>query len=79
MSFGALTPMSATLNYAALFGFTFMGVELFGFNTSGSYETLLNKQPPPTTYVKRHEHRDRPTPPTVVGRPRGITIRVIDD
>jgi hypothetical protein len=74
-----LPPSHIEQPYSQHFGFTFMGVELFGFNTSGSYETRLNKQPPPTAYVKRHEHRDRPAPPTVIGRPHGISVRVIDD
>lgn len=37
-----LPPMRMEQPYTQHFGFTFMGVELFGFNTSGSYETLLN-------------------------------------
>ncbi|HRN60955.1 MAG TPA: hypothetical protein PLF73_00640 [Luteimonas sp.] len=37
-----LPPMRMEQPYSQHFGFVFMGVELFGFNTSGSYETLLN-------------------------------------
>jgi hypothetical protein len=73
-----LPPSRIEQPYSQHFGFTFMGVELFGFNTSGRYETLLNT-PPAAAHGMRHEHRDRLTPPTVVGRPRGITVRVIDD
>jgi hypothetical protein len=73
-----LPPSHIEQPYSQHFGFTFMGVELFGFNTSGRYETLLNT-PPAATHGKRHEHRDRSAPPTVVGRPHGISVRVIDD
>jgi hypothetical protein len=72
-----LPPSRIEQPYSQHFGFTFMGVELFGFNTSGRYETLLNT-PPAAARGKRHEHWDRPTPPTVVGRPHGISVRVID-
>lgn len=37
-----LPPIRMEQPYSQHFGFVFMGVELFGFNTSGSYETLLN-------------------------------------
>jgi hypothetical protein len=73
-----LPPSRIEQPYSQHFGFTFMGVELFGFNTSGRYETLLNT-PPAAAHGVRHEHRERPTPPTVVGRPHGISVRVIDD
>jgi hypothetical protein len=74
-----LPPSRIEQPYSQHFGFTFMGVELFGFNTSGSYETLLNTPPAAAACGKPHEHRGRPAPPTVVGRPRGISVRVIDD
>lgn len=73
-----LPPSRIEQPYSQHFGFTFMGVELFGFNTSGRYETLLNT-PPAAARGKRHEYWDRPKPPTVVGRPHGISVRVIDD
>jgi hypothetical protein len=76
-----LPPSRIEQPYSQHFGFTFMGVELFGFNTSGRYETLLNSSPPAAhgKWHEHHERRDRLAPPTVVGRPRGITVRVIDD
>ncbi len=73
-----LPPSRIEQPYSQHFGFTFMGVELFGFNTSGRYETLLNT-PSAAAHGMRHEHRDRSAPPTVVGRPHGISVRVIDD
>jgi hypothetical protein len=72
-----LPPSRIEQPYSQHFGFTFMGVELFGFNTSGRYETLLNT-PPAAAHGMRHEHRDRSAPPTVVGRPHGLSVRVID-
>ncbi|MBS1800431.1 MAG: hypothetical protein JSS95_11450 [Acidobacteria bacterium] len=37
-----LPPIRMEQPYSQHFGFTFMGMELFGFTTSGRYETLLN-------------------------------------
>jgi len=71
-----LPPSRIEQPYSQHFGFTFMGVELFGFNTSGRYETLLNT-PTAAARGKRHEHWDRPKSPA--GRPHGISVRVIDD
>jgi hypothetical protein len=73
-----LPPSRIEQPYSQHFGFTFMGVELFGFNTSGRYDTLLNT-PPAAAHGMRHEHRERSARPTVVGRPHGISVRVIDD
>lgn len=73
-----LPPSRIEQPYHQHFGFTFMGVELFGFNTSGSYQTLLNT-PPAAAHEKRHEHREQQRPRTVVGRPHGISVRVVDD
>lgn len=73
-----LPPSRIEQPYSQHFGFTFMGVELFGFNTSGRYETLLNT-PQAEAHGMRHEHRGRSAPPTVVDRPHGISVRVIDD
>ena len=73
-----LAPTCIEQPYSQHVSFTFMGVELFGFNTSGSYETLLNT-PPAATHGKRHEHRGQSASPTDVGRPRGISVRVIDE
>jgi hypothetical protein len=79
-----LAPTCIEQPYSQRVSFTFMGVELFGINTSSRTDTFLNKPSPPAAHVKHHEHwdrehRDRRTPPTVVGRPRGISVRVIDD
>jgi hypothetical protein len=35
-------PMKLEQPYSQHFGFTFMGMELFGFTTSGRYDTMLN-------------------------------------
>lgn len=37
-----LPPIRLEQPYSQHFGFTFMGMELFGFTTTGHYETLLN-------------------------------------
>jgi hypothetical protein len=79
-----LAPTCIEQPYSQHVSFTFMGVELFGISTSSRTDTFLNKPSPPAAHVKHHErwdreHRDRSAPPTVVGRPRGITVRVIDD
>ena len=37
-----LPPIRMEQPYSQHFGFTFMGMELFGFTTTGRYETLLN-------------------------------------
>src|SRR5882757_5062561 len=37
-----LPPIRMEQPYSQHFGFTYMGMELFGFTTSGRYETLLN-------------------------------------
>jgi hypothetical protein len=71
-----LPPSHTEQPYSQHFGFTFMGVELFGFSTSGRYETFLNKPSPPRGI--RHEHSGRLGRPSVIGRPHGISVRVID-
>lgn len=40
-----LPPMRMEQPWTQRFGFVFMGVELFGFTSTGSYETLLNRPP----------------------------------
>ena len=37
-----LPPIKLEQPYSQHFGFTFMGMELFGFTTSGRYDTMLN-------------------------------------
>ncbi|MEO6966148.1 MAG: hypothetical protein ABI076_09675 [Acidobacteriaceae bacterium] len=39
-----LPPMRIEQPYSQHFGFTWMGMELFGFTTSGQYDTLVNNQ-----------------------------------
>jgi hypothetical protein len=80
-----LPPIRMEQPYSQHFGFTFMGVELFGFNTSGRYETLLNDPPHPAppacgchSHERRHtaasERRDR-----TAGRSNGgLRIRIAD-
>jgi hypothetical protein len=67
-----LPPSHMEQPYSQHFGFTFMGVELFGFSTSGRYETFLNNPSPPAPGGIRHEHSGR------LGRRHGISVRVID-
>jgi hypothetical protein len=67
-----LPPSHMEQPYSQHFGFTFMGVELFGFSTSGRYETFLNNPSPPAPRGIRHEHSGR------LGRPQGISVRVVD-
>ena len=42
-----LPPIRMEQPYSQHFGFTYMGMELFGFTTSGRYETLLNNPSKP--------------------------------
>jgi hypothetical protein len=67
-----LPPSHMEQPYSQHFGFTFMGVELFGFSTSGRYETFLNNPSPTAPRGIRHEHSGR------LGRQHGISVRVID-
>ena len=67
-----LPPSHMEQPYSQHFGFTFMGVELFGFSTSGRYETFLNNPSPPAPRGIRHEHSGR------IGPPHGISVRVVD-
>jgi hypothetical protein len=73
-----LPPSHTEQPYSQHFGFTFMGVELFGFSTSGRYETFLNNPSPPAPRGIRHEHSGRLGRPSVIGRPHGISVRVVD-
>ena len=49
-----LPPMRMEQPYSQHFGFVVMGVEVFGFNTSGSYETLLNNPARGTSCCGQH-------------------------
>ncbi|HUB55287.1 MAG TPA: hypothetical protein VMB04_08990 [Mycobacterium sp.] len=73
-----LPPTRIAQPYSQHFGFTFMGVELFGFTTSGRYETFLNNPEHPEPCGPRHEQSGRLVRPPVIGRPEGISVRVID-
>jgi hypothetical protein len=59
------------------FGFTYMGMELFGFNVSSNSETFLNSPPkhfspePPMREEHHHDHREGERP-----RSGGLRVRV---
>jgi hypothetical protein len=54
-----LPPIRMEQPYSQHFGFTFMGMELFGFTTSGRYETLLNDPAKPThASCNCHSHEE---------------------
>jgi hypothetical protein len=68
--------------YSLHFGFTYMGMELFGVNVSSHSETFLNSPPKhPGHEPHRHEqhdgcgehhHNDQPEPP----RRGGLRVRL---
>ena len=69
---GPLPPIHMRQPYSLHFGFTYMGMELFGVNVSSHSETFLNSPPKhPGHEPHRHEqhgcgephHHDQPEPP----------------
>jgi hypothetical protein len=61
-----LPPIRMEQPYSQHFGFTFMGMELFGFTTSGRYETLLNDPAKPAhTRCNCHSHEEHHAPQRV--------------
>ncbi|MBS1820574.1 MAG: hypothetical protein JST61_01150 [Acidobacteria bacterium] len=66
-----LPPIRMEQPYSQHFGFTFMGMELFGFTTSGRYETLLNDPAKPAhTHCNCHAH-PQVAPPQQPSGPSG--------
>lgn len=77
-----LPPIRMEQPYSQHFGFTFMGMELFGFTTSGRYETLLNDPAKPQhAHCNCHSHEEHRTSQqpgsSVSGAPSGgLRVRV---
>ena len=68
--------------YSQHFGFTFMGMELFGFTTTGRYETLLNSPGKGGCYsshsgeAHHHGQEARPASSAVPAGGGGLRVRV---
>lgn len=77
-----LPPIRMEQPYSQHFGFTFMGMELFGFTTSGKYETLLNNpsrpSPPCGCHSSEGHHGSSPekTDSTVTRSGGGLRVRI---
>ncbi len=76
-----LPPIRIEQPYSQHFGFTYMGIELFGFTTSGRYDTLLNS-PSHSAPCDCHSHGEHhqssePQPATPV-KPTtgGLRVRI---
>jgi hypothetical protein len=75
-----LPPIKVEQPYSQHFGITFMGIELFGFNSSGKSEVFLHSPPKPHHYSVQipepcgePSHKPEPAP----SRPRsGLRVRV---
>jgi hypothetical protein len=67
-------PMRMEQPYSQHFGFVVMGVEVFGFNTSGNYETLMNQ--PKHGASCCGQHADAPSESTVTRDDRGLRVRI---
>jgi len=78
-----LPPIKMEQPYCQHFGITFMGMELWGLNISGKYDTFLHSPPKPRHYISQvpeqsgccgeraHEPRHAPAQP-----PSGLRVRV---
>jgi len=78
-----LPPIRLEQPYSTHFGFTYMGMELFGFNLSGKSATFLSSPPKPQFYsaerVEDHKPFNESGPSASAGRPRsGLRVRVND-
>jgi len=77
-----LPPIRMEQPYSQHFGFTFMGMELFGFTTTGRYETLLNNPSKPASPCgchsgKEHEGHSAEKPDSTVTRSGGgLRVRI---
>lgn len=76
-----LPPIRMEQPYSQHFGFTFMGMELFGFTTTGKYETLLNnpsRPAPPCGCHSGQGHEASPEKPdsTVTRSGGGLRVRI---
>lgn len=76
-----LPPIRMEQPYSQHFGFTFLGMELFGFTTSGRYETLLNDPVRPSSPCGCHPHAGHRAPapqasPGVERNDGGLRVRI---
>jgi hypothetical protein len=77
-----LPPIRMEQPYSQHFGFTFMGMELFGFTTSGKYETLLNSPSKPSSSCGCHSSEGHHAPSsekpdgTVTRTGGGLRVRI---
>ncbi len=76
-----LPPIRMEQPYSQHFGFVVMGVELFGFNSSGSYETLLNHPARGAPCCGHHADGEHGRPgvrseSTVTRNDRGLRVRI---
>jgi hypothetical protein len=74
-------PMRMEQPYSQHFGFVIMGVEVFGFNTSGNYETLLNHPARGASCCGHHAEGEHGRPgdrseSTVTRNDRGLRVRI---
>jgi hypothetical protein len=78
-----LPPIRLEQPYSTHFGFTYMGMELFGFNLAGKSATFLSSPPKPQFYsaerAEDHKPFNESGPSASPGRPRsGLRVRVND-
>ncbi|MBS0431109.1 MAG: hypothetical protein JSS21_01700 [Proteobacteria bacterium] len=76
-----LPPMHMEQPYSQHFGITFMGIEMFGFTSSGRYETLLNNPARPASPCGHHPHDEHKpaaarSEPAVIRDGGGLRIRI---
>jgi hypothetical protein len=79
-----LPPIRMEQPYSQHFGFTYMGMELFGFTTSGRYETLLNNPSKPGScnchFHEEHHSSHEPQPDSSVTRSvGGLRVKINDN
>jgi len=78
-----LPPIRMEQPYSQHFGFTYMGMELFGFTTSGRYETLLNNPSKPGqcnchSHEEHHSHESQPDS-SVTRSVGGLRVKINDN
>ena len=76
-----LPPIRMEQPYSQHFGFTYMGMELFGFTTSGRYETLLNNPPKPEpcnchSHEGHHASQAQPSDSSVTRSTGGLRVKI---
>jgi hypothetical protein len=76
-----LPPIRMEQPYSQHFGFTYMGMELFGFTTSGRYETLLNNPAKPEScnchsHEGHHSSQGQQSDPSVTRSAGGLHVKI---